>query len=94
MKYKIHKGVIYEEICGQGLLISALEAREACPYLTQLNESSSFIWKRLMEDKTLPSITEEIVKEYGITKKEAEEALNSFLQQMHQQNYLIEEDEA
>ena len=93
MRYKITKGVVYEEICGQGLLISTREAREICPYLTELNESSSFIWKFLQEEKDSDSIIEEIIKEYGILKEEADTALNAFLEQMEKQRFITREAE-
>lgn len=91
MKYTIRNGVIREMICGQNILISTLEARKICPYLTQLNESSVFIWKMLEEGINTEQMTEKIIQEYDISEKEAQKGLELFLSNMEEQHFIIKE---
>ena len=92
MKYRIQHGVVLETICGVPILISTVEARKTCPYLTQLNDSSVFIWKMLKEGNNTEEMSKEIVKEYHISDTEAEEALMLFLHGMAEQGFILEEE--
>ena len=91
MKYIVQKGVVRETICGQSLLISTKEAREYCPYLTQLNESSVFIWKMLEKGKSTDEMIQEIMHIYGITENEADEGLTEFLNVMEGNHFITKE---
>ena len=91
MKYIVQKGVVRETICGQSLLISTKEAREYCPYLTQLNESSVFIWKMLEKGKSTDEMIQEIMHIYGITENDADEGLTEFLNVMESNHFITKE---
>lgn len=91
MKYRKQPGIVMETICGQSLLIATIEAREYCPYLTKLDESSAFIWKMIEDGRTTDEMVSEIVREYGISKEEAEHALMAFLNGMEENHFIIKE---
>ena len=46
-RYETRPGVVLTNICGEYMLLAAKAAREYCPYMTQLNESSAFLWRLL-----------------------------------------------
>ena len=56
MVYKTRRGIVLTEICGEYVLIAAKALLDRCPYLTQINESSAFIWKRMVEGATLEDL--------------------------------------
>lgn len=91
MKYRKQAGIIMETICGQSLLIATAEARKYCPYLTQLDESSAFIWRMIEDGCTTEEMIPRIIDEYGISEKEAEGGLTAFLDGMEKNKFIIRE---
>lgn len=87
----MQKGVVRETICGENLLISTKEAREHCPYLTQLNESSAFIWAMIESGRESEDMISAIMQKYEVSKEEAHKGLNDFLSAMEKQNFIIKE---
>ena len=64
--YKTRRGVVLTEICGEYVLIAAKALLDRCPYLTQINESSAFLWKRMMNGATLEELVIAVEDEYEI----------------------------
>lgn len=62
--YRTRRGIVLTEICGEYVLIAAKALLDRCPYLTQLNESSAFIWKRLEGGATLEELVLAVEDEY------------------------------
>lgn len=91
MKYRIQKGLVMEEICGVALLISTVEAREKCPYLTELNESSLFVWNMISDGKNTDEMVKDISEEYHLSMNDAEEILSGFLNNLENQNFIEKE---
>ena len=78
------------EVCGQYLLAAAKEARKVCPYTTQINETSAFLWKRMTEWVTFDDLIMEVLEEYEVKDPdEAAEAVRSFLEDMIRLGYLL-----
>lgn len=88
MNYNIRNGLVRERVCGHELLIATAEARKHCPYLTELNEASAFIWHMLEDGADTEQMRESIVKEYEIPAAQAEETLRAFLADMEQKGYI------
>lgn len=92
MKYRTRDGVVLTEVCGQYLLVSAEAIREFCPYVTQINESSAFLWKQLESGASLDELESAVAEEYELEDPAAAgEAIRGFVQQMADMNYLIAE---
>lgn len=89
MNYRIQEGLVMETICGTSLLISTLEARKYCPYVMQLNEAAAYIWKMLFNGEMINEMAAQIAMDFEISVDEAYEALNSFLRELVEKNYLI-----
>ena len=48
VKYRTRPGVVLTDICGENVLVSASSLAGLCPYVTQINDSSVFLWKLLV----------------------------------------------
>ena len=92
--YRTRPGVILTSICGEYLLLAAKAAREHCPYMTQLNESSAFLWKQLERGGDLEDLRTAVLEEYELDDPaQAQEAIQDFMDQMMQLGYLLREGE-
>lgn len=90
----IRPGVVLTEICGEHLLLAAKAAREHCPYMTQISESSAFLWDRLVDGASLEDLERAVIQEYEIENPaEAREEIQKFVDQMQQLGYLLREGE-
>ena len=93
MIYRTRKGVILTEVCDQYLLVSAEMIREYCPYVTQLNETSAFLWRQLEQGASMEQLQAAVAAEYEVDDPgTVREAIQAFLQQMCEMNYLLAEE--
>ncbi len=88
MRYTIQKGLVRETICGQHVLIATIEAREKCPYLTQLNDDSAFIWDLLAAGQSTEEMAAAVAGQYEIPEHEAAEAIEQFLKDMEDKHFI------
>lgn len=87
--YKARRGIVLTEICGEYVLIAAKALLDRCPYLTQLNESSAFIWKRLSEGATLEELVSAVGDEYENVDGDGIKAvIEDLIRSMVEMNYL------
>lgn len=92
-RYKTRTGVVLTEIRGEYLLVSSRLLREECPFVTTLNETSSFLWKELKKGATEEDLLRAVAAEYEV--EDAEEVrglIRSYLGQMQAMHYLREEE--
>ncbi len=91
--YKARPGVVLTEIAGEYVLVAAKALDGKCPYVTQLNESSAFLWRRLGSGMSLEQLMTAVAEEYEIEDPAAaREAIESLVGQLREWNYLIEEE--
>ena len=88
MQYTIQDGLVLETVCGVSLLVATMEARHVCPYLTQLNEASAFVWSLLLEEKDTEEMLDIVTREYGTDRTEASETLHGLLDELEKQHYI------
>lgn len=89
-RYKTRPGVVLTEVCGEYLLVSAKKNLPLCPYVTTVNETSAFLWNRLLTGADVDELMEAVRAEYEVDNPAAaESAVRSFLRQMIEMNYLI-----
>ena len=92
--YKTRKGVVMTGICGEYLLVAAASVRDMLPHVTQINESSAFLWRLLENGADEDSLQNAVAEEYEIDDPgEAKAAIRTLLDQMLQFGYLTEESE-
>ena len=90
--YKTRTGVVLTDIAGEYVLVAAKALLGQCPYVTQLNETSAFLWRLLISGASLEQLEDAVAKEYEIEDPvAAHEAIRGFLQQMNDMNYLVTE---
>ena len=92
-RYKTRTGVVLTSVCGESLLVSAKPLRGVCPFVTTINESSAFLWRRLISGATEDELLAAVEEEYEVEDLAAMEAvIKEFLEQMLEMNYLLMED--
>lgn len=88
-RYKTRKGVVLTEIAGEYVLVAAKALLDECPYVTQLNESSAFLWRQMVHGATLDELETAIGEEYEIEDPAAASAaIEGFVKQMEEMHYL------
>lgn len=93
IRYKTRPGVVLTSICGEYILVSARKNRPECPYLTQINETSAFLWNLLVRGATPAQLEEAVAAEYEITDyNQLRESIAAFLNQLLELNYLLSEE--
>ena len=92
MIYKTRPGVVLTEIAGEYVLVAAKMLLDTCPYVTQINESSAFLWSQMETGASLEQLSEAVSKEYEIEDHDAaDEAIRAIVQQLQDMNYLLVE---
>ncbi len=92
--YKTRPGVVLTAICGEHVLVAASAAQQYCPYVTELNETSAFLWRKLSSGASLESLMAALGEEYELDDPAtARQAVESFLRQMLELNYLLPEEQ-
>ena len=90
-RYKTRVGVVLTCVCGEWLLVSASALRDRCPFVTVVNESSAFLWKRLQSGADAAELERAVREAYEIDDPETvRSVIEAFLQQMLELNYLEE----
>ena len=93
-RYKTRPGVILTEIAGEYILVAAKALSGICPYVTQINESSAFLWEHMKKGASEEELIAAVMEEYDIDDpEEIREAVLSFIKQMEETGYLMNEEE-
>ena len=91
-RYRTRPGVVLTSVCGEYLLVAAKAAREHCPYMTQISESSAFLWKLLIDGAGPDELLRAVCAEYEIEDPaSARQAIDTFITQMLETGYLLQE---
>lgn len=93
-RYKTRPGVVLTEICGEHVLVAAAAIRNLCPYVTEINGTSAFLWRQMTSGTDLDGLMTALDKEYDIPDPSAaRQAVEDFLRQMLELNYLLPEEQ-
>lgn len=89
MTYKTRMGVVLTEIAGEYVLVAAKALLDECPYVTQLNESSAFLWRQMEQGASLDELEAAVAEEYEIEDPAmARAAIEAFVKQMEELKYI------
>lgn len=81
-------------VCSETLLIAARALHGQCPYVTILNDSSAFLWKRLKSGATAAELAEAVCSEYEVDDPSSIHGfVEAFLQQMTEYHYVSKMDQ-
>ncbi len=93
-RYRTRPGVVLTDICGAYMLVSAKANLAFCPYVTEINGTSAFLWKRLKKGADELELLEAVKENYDIGDPEAAlTAIRGFITGMLEMNYLLEDEE-
>ncbi len=93
-RYKTRSGVVLTSVCGEYVLVAASAAQQYCPYVTELNETSALLWRQLSSGSDLDGLMTALGEEYELNDPAAaRQAVESFLRQMLDLNYLLPEEQ-
>ena len=94
VRYKTRPGVILTSICEEYVLVAAKSLLPSCPYVTEINETSAFLWKNLVSGATLAQLEAAVTDAYEVDDlSQVREAISGFVQQMMELNYLLSEEQ-
>ncbi len=78
---KIKSGFVLHSIGNEHVVVAVEERTKDFRGMIRLNDTGAFLWKQMEKDCTEQSLTDALIKEYGITAELAKEAVASFLSQ-------------
>ena len=79
-KYSIKQGFVVREIAGEYI---AVPVDSSCgTNIVVLNSVSKFLWDELKEEKSFDELLDAMLKNYDVSKEEAESDLKDFLMQL------------
>lgn len=79
-KYSIKQGYIVREVAGEFI---AVPIDSSCgTNIIILNPVSKLLWEELREEKTFEELLDTILKNYDVSKEEAEADLKDFIMQL------------
>lgn len=85
-KYSIKQGYVVREIAGEFI---AVPVDSSCgTNIVILNPVSKFLWEELREEKSFDELLDAILKNYEVSKEEAENDLKDFLMQLTENNLI------
>ena len=90
--FKPREGVELVEICGEYLLVATKDARETCPFVTQINKAAADYWKLLDGADTIKTLSDKAVKTFGADPKSAMISALAFVSKLNKTGYLVTED--
>lgn len=90
MYYKTRPGVVLTTVCGENLLVAAKAAAAECPYVTQINDTSAFLWERLVGGNDVEGLMAAVAEEYEVAEPDMiRSAIESFIKEMTECGYLL-----
>ena len=90
---KIRPGVVLLSVCDEHLLVATREARDAVPYVQQINGAAAYYWKLLEENMELKIIIDKAAQHFNMPKINALVAVNTFINKLKDAGYIIFEDQ-
>ena len=91
--YKTRPGVVLTGIAGEYVLVAAKALLDICPYVSQINESSAFLWRKLEQGASPEQMEAAVAEEYEIDDPDTvRTAIRDFIEQMKELNYLVAEE--
>lgn len=90
---KIRPGVVLLSVCDEHLLVATREARDAVPYVQQINGPAAYYWKLLESNTELKDMVDLAAAHFDMPKIKALIAVNGFLKKLADAGYITIEDE-
>ena len=90
---KIRPGIVLLSVCDEHLLVATREAREAVPYVQQINSAAAYYWKLLENNTEMKIIIEKAAEHFNMPKINILVTLNTFINKLKDSGYIIFEEQ-
>ena len=91
-KFRTRPGVVLTQICGEHMLVTANAVVHGCPFVTQINEESAYLWEKLKAGADVDGLMRAVEEDFEIGDPAAmREAIEAFLRQMLDLGLILEE---
>ena len=89
---KIKSGFILRTVAGKNLVVPVGERASEFSLMVSLNSTGAFLWEKASSEFTRESLTEDLMKYYGISSEKAAEAVDLFLDKISREGFLEDGD--
>jgi hypothetical protein len=79
---KIKSGYIMREVSDNYVVVPTGQATVDFNGMITLNETGAFLWKQLVEEKTLDQLAENFMKEYDVDEATAKKDIMEFVEKL------------
>ena len=86
---KIKDGFILRTVADTHIVVAVGKESEHFNKMIKLNDSAAFLWKCLSVDRTIESLSNELVAEYGISPDRATKDAEAFIAVMKAADLLV-----
>lgn len=76
---KIKAGFLLREVAGSYIVVATGALAKEFGGIIKLNETGSFLWKKMTEDTDLQTLVTALTNEYDVSKEDAEKDARSFV---------------
>ena len=87
---KIKEGFILRKIGDQTIVVAIGEASTSFHGMIHLNDTGSFLWKQLEEEKTKEELIQALTQEYEVSRDQAQQGVEKFLNSLRKANCIEE----
>lgn len=78
-RMKIKKGFVLRDMGGEYVVVAVGEASKTFHGMICLNETGSFLWKQLAENKTEDELADALMQEYEVSREMAVKGVRKFM---------------
>lgn len=86
---KIKEGFILREVAGSFIVVAVGDAVKTYNGLITLNETSAFLWNKLIKGATEEELVEALLREYDVEKEIAVNGVKSFINKLVEAKVVI-----
>ncbi len=76
---KIKSGFLLREVAGSYIVVATGTLAKEFSGIIKLNETGSFLWKRLTENTDIQTLVDALTEEYDVSREDAEKDAQSFV---------------
>ena len=86
---KIKEGFILREVAGSFIVVAVGEAVKTYNGVIKLNETSAFLWNKLVKGATEDELVDALLEEYDVEKEVAVKGVQSFINRLVEAKLVI-----
>ena len=86
---KIKEGFILREVAGNFIVVAVGEAVKTYNGVIKLNETSAFLWNKLVKGATEDELVDALLEEYDVEKEVAVKGVQSFINRLVEAKLVI-----